>query len=123
MDPMSLSKTELEALTSPHLRITDNSLDQNELAERCPLNNGRHACEQGHSLGRLGLLPPELLNTVLSQLDLQSLTDFRRINQRAMHFVDSVPQYQLILEHTPAALRGMLSIKCARFSTCQARPL
>ncbi|KAL9099211.1 MAG: hypothetical protein Q9163_005254 [Psora crenata] len=116
---MSLSETELEAYTSSHLNLKDNTLDENELVEHCPLDIGRHTLKPKCNLGSLDLLPSELLSGVLSQLDLQSLTDFRRVNQRAMGLVNSVPHYEVIINHAPAALRGMLSIGTAKLTTCQ----
>ena len=116
---MSLSKTQLKALTYPHLNINDFTLSENELADHCLLDNGRHDLRPDHDLGNLDLLPPELLGAVLSQLDLQSVTDFRRVNQRAMGLIDSIPHYKAIVDHGSAALCGMLSIGAAKFNTCE----
>lgn len=119
MDEMSLSKTELGALTYPHPFMKEYTLDDNELDEHCPLDNGQHTLQPSCGLGRLDVLPLEILNVILSKLDLQSLTDIRRINQRAMVLVNSFPHYQAVVDHAPAALRGMLSIGAARSNTCQ----
>jgi hypothetical protein len=37
-----------------------------------------------HALGALEQLPLEIINMVLAQLDIRSLTDFRWVNQRAL---------------------------------------
>lgn len=56
---------------------------------------------------------------ILIQIDLRTLTDFRRVNSRAMQVVDSIMEYQLIIKHSPAALRGLLSIDRASHFSCQ----
>ena len=112
-----LTDTELQELTTPRLNIKDHTLDDNHLVQNCPLDNGRHTLEPRFDLARLDGIPPELLHLVLCQLDLQSLTDFRRVNQRAMTLVDSFPEYRVVVEHAPNAIRGMLSIQSARFNT------
>lgn len=100
-----------------YFRQDDGTLDSNGLRQHCVLDAGRHALHPIFNLGELDILPPELLTNVLAQLDVQSLTDFRRVNQQAMRITDSVPQYQAVVEHASDALRGMLSIGSASFST------
>lgn len=95
------------------------TLCDNDLARNCPLDNGRHHLVPKFSLGALDRLPWELLSAVLVHTDLQTLTNFRRVNQRAMDVVDSLPQYQAILVHIPNALRGILSIGTGHWITCQ----
>jgi len=53
----------------------------------------------------------ELIGLVLAQIDLRTLTDFRRINNRAMQVVDSIPEYRLVQQHTPDSIRGILSVE------------
>ena len=60
----------------------------------------------------------ELLDMVLLDLDLRTLTDFRRLNKLAMQVVDSLPPYKKIFQHAPSTLRGSLSIGTARSITC-----
>lgn len=55
---------------------------------------------------------------VLIQLDMRSLTDFRRVNQRAMQAVDSIPQYKAIVTHSPASLQRILSIDTGSWFSC-----
>lgn len=114
---MPLTEAELPEFATPRLNIKDNTLDDNDLVRRCPLDNGRHTLEPRFDLGCLDGIPPELLYLVLYHLDLQSLTDFRRVNQRAMTLVDSLSEYRVIVEHAPNAIRGMLSIESARYNT------
>ncbi|KAG6151611.1 hypothetical protein E4U37_004695 [Claviceps purpurea] len=70
------------------------------------------ACQ---SAGQLDQLPAELLIKVVLYLDVPSLTDFRRVNRRAMEIVDSVPQYAAIIKHCPNIVRAILSIKADAF--------
>ena len=97
----------------------DGTLDEYELREHCVLDAGSQRLQPTYSLGKLDILPPEILTDVCSQLDLQSLTDLRRVNKHAMQIVDSIPQYQVILREAPDALRAMLSIGSASFSTLE----
>lgn len=114
-----MNEDALEAHESYYSNQKDHTLEDNELRKHCVLDVGRHTLQPICSLGKLDILPPELLTTVLAQLDVQSLTDFRRVNQQAMRFINSTPQYQVVVEHASDALRGMLSIGSARFSTIE----
>ncbi|KAM7210248.1 hypothetical protein V8F06_014370 [Rhypophila decipiens] len=100
------------------LRIIDHTLDDVELESRCPLDNGRHAFTPKTSVGQLDLLPIELIDQVLILLDIPTLTNFRRVNQRAMHLVDSLPPYRRLWTSCPNVLRAVISIKASSFS-CQ----
>ena len=113
------NEDELDAHKSYYLNQKDYTLEDNQLRKHCVLDVGRHTLQPVFSLGELDVLPLELLTTVLAQLDLQSLTDFRRVNQRAMGLINSIPQYQVVVEHASDALRGMLSIGSASFSTIE----
>lgn len=112
-----MSTAQLEALTYPE--IVANTLDDQGLARRCPLDNGRHEGIPAFDLGDLDKLPLELLSKALVQIDLRSLTDLRRVNQRAMEVVDSIMQYQVIVAHAPNSLRGILAIGTGQWITCQ----
>lgn len=90
----------------------------------CPLDNGKHTNSDttttaDKSLGHLERLPLELINMVLMQLDIRSLTDFRRVNRRAMQTIDNIPQYGKIVTHAPISLQGTLSIGSGRYFSCQ----
>jgi hypothetical protein len=98
------------------LRIVDHTLDDAELETRCPLDNGRHTGGQPqHSAGQLDALPCELIDQVLSLLDVPSLTTLRRVNRRAMSLVDSLPPYRHIWTHCPEVLRAIISIDASHF--------
>ena len=96
-----------------------NTLDDNQLRYRCPLDNGLHTLAPKFSLGDLDLLPLEVLTPVLVQLDLETRTAFRQVNQRAMQIVDSIPEYQIILATAPGALRAVLGLKTGLWISCQ----
>ena len=98
--------------------ICDNTLDNAQLETRCPLDNGRYAdvsILSRYSAGQLDQLPAELLIQVLLQIDIPSLTRFRRVNRRAMELVDSVPQYAALIKHCPNIIRAILSIQADAF--------
>lgn len=119
MEGRPLNMDLFDKLTFPRLNLKDNTLDDNDLVRRCPLDND-HACNTPQQdLGALDALPLELLQVLLAQLDLRTLTDFRRVNQRALQVVDSIPGYKAITTHAPNALRGILSIGTGRWITCE----
>lgn len=96
--------------------IDDHTLDDAELEAWCRLDNGRHVTMPKTSVGQLDLLPDELIDQVLRMLDIPTLTTFRRVNQRAMHFVDSLPPYRRLWTSCPNVLRAVISINAASFS-------
>ncbi|CRK27581.1 hypothetical protein BN1723_008289 [Verticillium longisporum] len=98
--------------------ICDNTLDDAQLETRCPLDNGRHAdalMSTHYPAGQLDQLPAELLIQILLQIDIPSLTHFRRVNRRAMGLVDSIPQYAALIKHCPNIIRAILSIQADAF--------
>ncbi|KAM3551760.1 hypothetical protein MY1884_007562 [Beauveria asiatica] len=89
--------SEIWALTYPRLNLNDHTLDDNlpELPlgqEYVPLKPPRGGA------GALGRLPTELVQEILFQLDLQTLTDFRLVNRRAWELTTYLPRYRAILK-------------------------
>jgi hypothetical protein len=68
-------------------------------------------------LGTLALLPLELLHMSMSQLDIQTLADFRRVSRRAMQVVDSIPLFKNIVTRAPLVLLAILSIGVGQWIT------
>lgn len=99
------------------LDIKDNTLD--DIDNSCYLDNNFGFHTPRYDLGALDRLPLEIVHLALIRLDMQSLTDFRRVNKRASLVTDSIPQYKRILIHAPASIRGSLNIETARFFSCQ----
>ncbi|KAK3695738.1 hypothetical protein B0T22DRAFT_456100 [Podospora appendiculata] len=119
MDARHLSLDDVRDYCRQKLRIVDHTLDDAELETRCPLDNGRHVIHPKTSVGQLDLLPVELIYQVLGLLDIPTLTTFRRVNQRAMHLVDSLPPYRRLWTSCPDIFRAVVSINAASFS-CEA---
>ncbi|KAK8199786.1 hypothetical protein HDK77DRAFT_210726 [Phyllosticta capitalensis] len=92
------------------------------LVDKCPLDNGRHNCntsvEDPH-LGDLEQLPLEVIQSILAKSDIRTLTDFRRVNRRAMQVVDNIPEYKAIIKHAASVLRTILCVEAAPFITCE----
>lgn len=98
------------------LNIEDFTLDDNDdfhLGGLCHL--GTPSC----GLGVLDRLPLEIIHLTLILLDIQSLSDFRRVNKKAKLVTDSDPQYKTIRTHAPVSIRASLVIGTARFFSCQ----
>jgi hypothetical protein len=100
-DELGLPAT-VENFAYYRLSLVDHTLDSN--SRLCPLDNGRHTSPPKVDLGPLDKLPQELLEMVLGQLDIQSLTKFRRVNRRGMQAVDSIHAYKQIVTRFPTAL-------------------
>jgi len=114
------STCQFDELTFPLLRLKDNTLDENNLVSGCPLDKSRVYNTPQQDLGALQVLPLELLQVLLFQLDLRTLMDFRWVNHRALQVVDSIPEYKEITTHALNALRGILCIGTGRWITCEA---
>lgn len=71
------------------------------------------------NIGALAVLPLELVWEVVSELDIQTLMEFRRVNRRARELVDSLPEFKAIITHARNALHGILSIDTGRWITCR----
>ncbi|KAL2832718.1 hypothetical protein BJY01DRAFT_253783 [Aspergillus pseudoustus] len=88
----------------------------------CPLDNGRHTSPANVDLGKLDILPLELLEMVLEQLDIQALTKFRRVNRQAMQAVDSIHAYrQIFTRSEPSSAFALVLPIHARISTANSK--
>ncbi|KAL8762832.1 MAG: hypothetical protein Q9184_001218 [Pyrenodesmia sp. 2 TL-2023] len=114
----------LRLLTYTRLELERCCIGPAVLERHCPLDDSRHEISleasaglnklhQQTALGALEVLPLEVLQEVLDNLDLQSLTDFRSVSKRARYLVSCIPRYHTIIRHVPYALRFMLSTKTA----------
>jgi len=84
---------------------------RNSATTRCPMHSSENtvrsimAATIAHPsplvIDQLDRLPAELVIEILSQPDIPSLTRFRRLNPRAMQFVNSVKQHTAIIKHLP----------------------
>lgn len=110
---------EPQICTYPHIK--NDTLDENELLERgLPLSNpSDRSLSPRFDLGDLDELPSELLDEILAQVDLDSLSRFRGVNQRALQTVDCLPQYRAIVQHSPQLLRGVLATGIGASISCQ----
>lgn len=95
------------------------TLDENGLAACCPLDNGHFPKTAQCNLGMLDTLPLELLQFTLVRVDLETLTGFRRVNQRARDVVDSIHEYGIIIIHAPNVLRALIATETASYTTCK----
>lgn len=67
------------------------------------------------SLGRLDLLPPELLLEVLNLLDFQSLSRISRVSLRGMKTIEALSSYRDIMTHCPTILAALGKTQLLRF--------
>lgn len=105
-----------KALTYARINLKDYTLGAN-LPASLPNNRTRNSPQT--DLGLLERLPLELLQVGLLQLDLRSLINFRMVNRRGLLTVDSIPQFDSIMEHAQIAVRAALAIRTAPWITCK----
>ena len=107
-------------LTYPHPFVTDHTLNDNlpTPGETQPFISSNRP-PPATSVGALDWLPPELVQEILLYLDLRSLTNVRRVNRRALDFVESLPQIKAVMAHAHDALRGILLIGTGGWITCR----
>lgn len=101
------------------LNLNDHTLSENLPSLRPEPENDRPHNPPATGIGVLDTLPAELLNMILTEIDLQTLVSFRRVNRRAAEVVDHVSSYKAIATNAPHALRGILSIQTGRWITCR----
>jgi hypothetical protein len=95
-------------------------LEPADLERGCPLDNSRHDDKQDTAtLGTLETLPVELLQMILLDLDLQSLTSLRCVNRRTRLTIDTLWQYNEIITHASNSLRAALSINVGTSISCR----
>lgn len=119
MDGELFSASQLEELTYLRPCAKDFTLDDNLSAVGLPANNGSVWNSPEGDLGALGVLPPELLQMLLSKLDFCTLMEFRRVNRRASEVVESLPQYKAVTTYAPNVLRGILSVELSQRISCE----
>lgn len=101
------------------LNLNDHTLSENLPPLQPEPENGRPHILPATGIGSLDALPAELLNMILTEIDLQTLVSFRRVNRRAAELVDQVPSYKAVMTNAPHTLRGILSIETGRWITCR----
>jgi hypothetical protein len=95
-------------------------LEAKDLERCCPLDNGHHeGQEPSATLGQLDTLPLELLQPILLDLDLKSLTALRSVNRTFRKTIDSIKEYDDIITHGPTSLRAALSINLGSWISCR----
>lgn len=109
----------LTSPNAPHLaHFNARSVD---LERCCPLDSTWHSAAftlpPANTLGALDLLTPELSTQALLYLDPSTLTTFRRVNQCAREFIDSLYQFHNITTHAPTVLRATLASTSAIWIT------
>ncbi|KAL9625317.1 MAG: hypothetical protein Q9160_000380 [Pyrenula sp. 1 TL-2023] len=109
----------LDDLVYPNINLNDHTLDGNLSLHKSPPESECLRLPPRTNVGVLDALPLEILQDILSQLDLCPHTDFRLVNRRAIELVNSLPQYKAINAHALNALHGILSIETGRWITCR----
>jgi hypothetical protein len=121
-----LTVDEFRLLTWTRPSLSRMTIQPETLERYCPLDNGRleqrtisqsHTQVKLHDTGKLRALPLEITHLVISLLDLKSLTDFRAVSWGSRALVDSLPQYNAIIQHAPNTLRALLSTNMAMHFT------
>lgn len=125
---LPLTNDEFRLLTWTGLEFSKMTIEPESLEKNCPLDNGRleqptvSKSNSGSKRSNTGTLrafplPLEIMSSILSLLDLRSLTNFRAVSWGSRALVDGLPKYKSIIHHAPNALRALLSTKTARYFT------
>ena len=114
-----IAAQQLSELTYERQDMQDLSINLKTLARNCPLTqtSSTRSAKDSHlqTLGLFDNLPLEILQNILQQLDLHTLTLMQSLNRTAKLLVHSLPQYRDIVAHAPNALRAMLSTGMASY--------
>ena len=115
-----LTMRQLRRFRFPALKLRELTLDDVLLQKARSLESERQGpTTPTCSLGDLDRLPLEILREILIDVDLLSLYTVRRVNRRAMHVVDHLPQRRSIITHCAVALRGIFAIGISSLITCR----
>ena len=119
----SIDDAELRYLTYSRSYLYDRTIDTVRLERECPLD--QTSCEKPSisslqnataSIGRLEQ-PAEIIEHILSNVDLASLMLLRSISRRLHFLIDCLVPYKMILANAPNALRALLSTGAANYFT------
>ncbi len=114
-----IAAQQLSELTYERHDMQDLSINLKTLAQKCPLtqtSSTRSAIDSDlQPLGQFDSLPLEILQNILQQLDLHTLTLMQCLNRTSKLLVNSLPQHRDIVAHAPNALRAMLSTGMASY--------
>ncbi|KAH8748240.1 hypothetical protein F5883DRAFT_582836 [Diaporthe sp. PMI_573] len=90
-------------------RVVIMPISKSEMAKRPPTVG----------LGILDSLPLEVLNVVISVLDIAAMSRFKAVNRRAFQVVNAHPQVQLLIWQAQEVLRGFFAVKLAATVTVE----
>ena len=62
-------------------------------------------------LGKLDAFPMEILQRALSEVDVRTLYNSRRVNRRALHAVHAIPNFSWVVAAAPDVLRAIIGTK------------
>lgn len=119
MTQFPTTRHQYQDVTHPRV-LLDNALD-NALNSILPQPSQSRASSPPpvvSDLGSLGKLPLDILQEILPQLDLRTLTDLQYVNRCAADVVRHLPQFKLLTKHARNVLRGALAIETGHYVTC-----
>ncbi|WEW61149.1 hypothetical protein PRK78_006639 [Emydomyces testavorans] len=71
------------------------------------------------SLGTLEVFPLEIFHMILSDLDLETLTNFRAVSRTATMVIDSLPKYTSLYTLAPTVFQAVISFGAGAWITCE----
>ena len=90
-----------------HPKEKSNILSDNLSPESPQLRMATAKCDPQANLGELDRLPLEIMQTILSHLDVYTLMSFESVNGLAARVAVSVPVYAIVKKHASDAVRGI----------------
>lgn len=101
------------------IHVSPHDYTLGDIKNLCPLDNRHDFGKPNCTLGVFEQFPRELFCMIFNLLDLQSVTNLRRVNKQARLLVDSIPEYKTTIECSPTSIQASLSIGSARWFSCR----
>lgn len=125
-DPLTqvLREAKYDSLKFLHGNLEDILIDPKALQHMCPLENEPNRTKRArnptvplHSLGDMDMLPLEIINMILGDLDIEILMRVIAVNKRGRQLVETLPPFKTVQIKAPTAIRAMLTTNIARYFT------
>ncbi|KAG5922802.1 hypothetical protein E4U42_005262 [Claviceps africana] len=102
----------LQTLDKSAWRRSESCDDDDFYHTICPLSQMKN-WPDNPSLGDVGRLDDDVMNRIVSNLDLSTLYSFMAVSRRAYGIVHKHPQVKILFEHTSMIIHGFFAVKLA----------
>ncbi|KAF2226862.1 hypothetical protein BDZ85DRAFT_256888 [Elsinoe ampelina] len=110
-----LSNDDFTKYTVQSHNMNDHCLDDQNFVNAIPFPSALSTATSGGLTGQLGLLPLELLHSILNNLDLESLAALLAVNRAIRSLVLSLSYLQIIAQYAPHIWKAATAIRARRW--------